>query len=318
MKQIVFSAIGSIGKRLPVKLLHVLVKGFLEDQRLIDRYGSLYLAALASKLKIVSVAADGEYGVMSSAPNDFTILRRYAQNREWAADVNARLISFFRGRSGTYLDIGANIGMTTVPLARYNKSVTCHAFEPEPINYSNLVRNIAVNCQSRNVTTHQLALNDREEVLPFELSPDNLGDHRLHFETGLPQYQGETERKIIMVPCKPLDEVGIVLSGPVFAKIDVQGAEPYVFAGGNKTLSQADAILVEWAPYHMARLKSEPGVVLDFLDRSFKFGSIQKTDGKSGTETPRSPIGEITNQLRETILAWRDDPFSYVDVIAEK
>ena len=63
-------------------------------------------------------------------------------------------------------------------------------------------------------------------------------------------------RKIIEVRCVRLDDLSIELDGPVFAKIDTQGAEPFVFAGGTHTLARADAIQVEWSP-----LPDEPGKV---------------------------------------------------------
>jgi hypothetical protein len=33
--------------------------------------------------------------------------------------------------------------MTTLPIAQHNERVKCYSFEPEPVNYRNLLRNIA-------------------------------------------------------------------------------------------------------------------------------------------------------------------------------
>jgi hypothetical protein len=98
-------------------------------------------------------------------------------------------------------------------------------------------------------------------------------------------------RKIIEVRCARLDDLPIQLSGPVFAKVDTQGAEPYVFAGGSKTLSKADAILVEWSPYHMARLGGDPNVVLQFLEEHFTYGKIEETDANQCEQSQHLAAG---------------------------
>lgn len=318
MKKLAFATAKAVGNILPTTLQHIMIKGFLGNKRMVDRYGFTYLSLLSDEFNIVALSASGEYGTMSSAPRDVTIFKHYAENGVWASSVNRRLKEFFKSGHGTYLDIGANIGMTVVPLARDAPSVRCHAFEPEPVNYQNLVRNIHENCQGSEIASYQLALHDRDTVLPFSIASDNLGDHRLYVATDLSSKQGEAGRKIIDVPCKRLDDLAIDVQGPTFVKVDTQGAEPHVVTGGAATLAKADTILMEWSPYHMARLKSDPNIVLDFLERSFKFGTIEKTDGELDAAMQRSPMKAVSDRLRGTIEAWRDDPFSYVDIIAEK
>lgn len=318
MKNLILAVSGAVCSLLPLRFRHVMAKSLLEDPVLVREYGYLYLSSLARKLNVVQLSASGQYGTMASSSNDLSILRKYAETGRWAPEVSERLKVFFAGCGGTYLDIGANIGMTTIPIAQHNDQVKCYAFEPEPINYRNLVRNIAENCPSSNVKTYQLALHEREEVLPFEIADGNLGDHRLHIETGLLAKQNEVGRKIIEVCCVRLDDLPIELTGPVFAKIDTQGAEPFVFAGGRQTLARADTILVEWSPYHMARLGGDPNVVLSFLEEHFNYGQIEEADAKAGQQGESGQMKEITARLQSTITRWRDDPFSYVDVIATR
>ncbi|CAB3741196.1 hypothetical protein LMG27174_06732 [Paraburkholderia rhynchosiae] len=295
-----------------------MVKSLLEDSALVKEYGYIYISSLSRKLNVVQISAMGQYGTMVSSSNDLSVLKTYAQTGRWAPELSERLKAFFPGSGGTYLDIGANIGMTTIPIAQHNDRVKCYAFEPEPVNYRNLLRNIAENCPSCNIETYQLALHEREGVLPFEIADGNLGDHRLHVETNLPAKQNEANREIIEVRCVRLDDLPIQLTGPVFAKIDTQGAEPYVFAGGRKTLAKADAILVEWSPYHMARLGGDPNVVLRFLEDHFSHGQIEETDANAGKQGESGPMKAITTRLQSTITKWRDNPFNYVDIVATK
>ena len=135
-----------------------------------------------------------------------------------------------------------------------------------------------VGAPNANVKSHQLALFDRKAKLPFEIAEENLGDHRIHIETGLVAKQGEIGRKVIDVCAVPLDDLHLRIKGPLLIKIDTQGAEPFVFSGGKATLSKADLIVVEWSPYHMARVGGDPMVVINFLQREFSFVKIIATD----------------------------------------
>ena len=68
------------------------------------------------------------------------------------------LQAFFAPTGGTYLDIGANIGLMTVPFAR-DPRIRCLAFEPDPTNFGFLQRNIAPrNAPASSAELHQVAL----------------------------------------------------------------------------------------------------------------------------------------------------------------
>jgi FkbM family methyltransferase len=315
MKKLLFSAAGAATSVLPVRLRHVLATSLLGDPSLLSRYGYRYLSGLAGRLNVVRLSATGEYGTMASSANDVWILREYAQSGRWASQLSERLDAFFAGTGGTYLDIGANIGMTSIPILQRNPAVQCYVFEPEPVNYQNLLLNISVNCPSSHVQPFQLALHEREGMVPFEIADGNLGAHRFHVETGLTPKMAEADRRVTEVPCVRLDDLPIELRHPVFVKIDTEGAEPFVIGGGRATLSQADTILLEWSPYSMARLGGNPRVVLEFLEANFQYGEIEHTDARKGEPGSRGPMREITAQLAGTIEAWKNDPSQYVDVI---
>jgi FkbM family methyltransferase len=321
MKQGVLSSIRHACKLLPIKVRHVLIKSLIDDQAIADRHGFDYLSILAPRLNISGVEAEGDYGPMSSTPHDATIFKKYAKTGKWAAELTERLESFFAGSDGVYLDIGANIGMTVVPLARSNPRVDCHAFEPEPTNYRNLVRNIRENCSSDKIKTYQVALHKCEAVLPFEITTGNLGDQRLHADTAILAKQGEEKRKLIEVPCKTLDGMAIRKHGRMFVKVDTQGAEPFIVEGGRNTLAQADAILFEWSPYLTARLNTDPDIVLRFVEDNFKSARIEQTDLRTAQVSESEglrPAGEIADQLRSTIKEWRDTPTNYIDLFVTK
>jgi hypothetical protein len=69
------------------------------------------------------------------------LIAEYARTGTFAPAVTEALQSFFAPAGGTYLDIGANIGLMTVPFA-CDKRVHCSAFEPEPVNFDFPRRNV--------------------------------------------------------------------------------------------------------------------------------------------------------------------------------
>jgi hypothetical protein len=72
------------------------------------------------RLKVVDGAiasrASGSYGLIRSSLNDGLILPAYARTGVYEPRLAALFCEFFASQGGgTYLDIGANIGLTTIP-----------------------------------------------------------------------------------------------------------------------------------------------------------------------------------------------------------
>ena len=121
-------------------------------------------------MNVVELSVRGEYGVFTQSVADRTMLPIYATTGKWNHEMNERLTAFFSKDGGTYVDVGANIGLTLVPLAQ-NPNVDIIAFEPDPSNFHYLSRNVADNCKHANITLHQLAAFREKTQLKFELSP---------------------------------------------------------------------------------------------------------------------------------------------------
>jgi FkbM family methyltransferase len=318
MKEGLLWLIENCSRSLPIRARHLLIKGMLRESGLLKRYGFTYLGVISQRSNIVRVAVKGDYGVFSSSPYDLTILPAYARTGLWSSPMVNRIKAFFAANHGTYLDVGANIGMTLIPIAAHFSQVSCYAFEPEPLNYDNLQRNIAENCEYGNVQTYQLALFDKSVTMQFEVANGNLGDHRLRVKTEMLAKQNEGLRKTIEVSCLRLDDLAISIKQPLLAKIDTQGAEPFVFAGGEKTLAQAGAILFEWCPYTMERLGGDPNSILQFLNKNFAWAEIDDPEGSRQTNRRRGSIGEITKFLKSSFSQRSYDPDWHLDVVVRK
>ena len=106
---------------------------------------------LAEELGFTGLVAEGSCGVIRGSLDDTAALLRYARDSYWAPRQRALFEALFHPAGGTYIDIGANIGLTVIPIAG-NAAVDCHAFEPHPTNFKHLRENVAVNCPAANVT----------------------------------------------------------------------------------------------------------------------------------------------------------------------
>jgi FkbM family methyltransferase len=309
----VFDLVRRVSRGVVLSLPNVAHEAVLEQ--ICDDFGRFaMISRLAPDCHVVGLRVSGRYGIIQSTSDDRAVLMQYAKTGTWAERTNSLLQPFFADRGGNYVDIGANIGLTTIPVAQ-NPRVRCLAIEPEPQNFANLCVNIAENCPHNNVDVRRLAIFVRRQKLSFELSSGNLGDHRLRIgeKTGR---NGEERRPTIDVEAMPLDEIAGNLAGPLAVKIDTQGAEPFVVLGGKETLGRAGLIVTEFWPYGMAQLGGNSKDLIEFLRDQFSTLTIAMEE--DGPILPPRPAAEVCEQLSAFAAAHRDNPEMYLDVIARR
>jgi FkbM family methyltransferase len=279
--------------------------GYEAFQRLGQRYG------------IADLRVPGDYGEIEGALADTAILATYSQTHCWAANFNRILEKFFaEHHGGTYIDVGANIGLTTIPIARH-AAVACKAFEPEPQTFRYLTANLRRNCPDGNVETYNLALFDRKGTAAFELAERNLGDHRIRLTSDDGSF-GEARRRVIKVPTERLDDVlGIAdLAQPIVVKFDTQGAECRVLDGGRTLLEHAALFAFEFWPYGIRRMDNDPESLISFVGEWFGSGAILADDPSSAPVW--CPIATITDSLTGVASKSHDEAYATRDVIVAK
>jgi FkbM family methyltransferase len=266
---------------------------------------------MAIDLRISALGVQTKDGFIVSGVSDRNVLPWLAKSRDFGEPLRTQADRFsqvLRG-GGTYLDIGANLGLTTIPLAQ-QKGITIHAFEPDPVNFRMLSMNLAVNCPGHQVSLHQFALGDRDGTEWFELNPINAGDHRLSGSGA--SLMGEDRWQRIEVQLRRLDSVLDEPASPLVVKIDVQGAEARVFAGGKQSLEKADLIAMEWYPYLLHRVGGDPESVISVI-AEFRQASMIVADQDHDHVWQSGP--EVANRMRE-VLRDRLDPWRYYEVLA--
>ena len=144
----------------------------------------------------------------------------------------------------TILDIGANEGQFASKMRLFFPQAKICSFEPIQSVYQILTNNFL---NDSNFRAYPLGLGDENMETQFyenESSASSsllrMKDHTAHFDKAL-------QTKPISITVKRLDEVlaNEPLPKPMLVKIDVQGFEDKVIAGGKEILSKADLIVCE-------------------------------------------------------------------------
>ena len=280
-----------------------------------EAYETLQILGRAHGVRDLRIA--GDYGIIEGSIEDTAILRSYALEKRWAAQSNALFCDFFeQAGGGTYIDVGANIGLTTIPIAR-NPRVACKLFEPAPDNLRYLQINLWNNCAYDNVEIFNLALYDQVGTIEFELAEGNLGDHRVRIDKRTGDW-GEEVRRVIEVAADRLDNILDLakLGGPIAAKIDTQGAECQVVAGGATVLAAAELLQLEFWPYGIQRTDGDIGALTQYLRSNFSSGAIVGGD-KNEPLLWRSSDFVIAGLL-DFVKLKGGSPYEYLDVFLRK
>ena len=83
------------------------------------------------------VTAEGRYGTFEGLRDDRVVFAHYREQGDWSPALLDLVCERLRPR--TVIDVGANIGLFSIPVAQRTAAV-CHAFEPEPANHALLSR----------------------------------------------------------------------------------------------------------------------------------------------------------------------------------
>jgi FkbM family methyltransferase len=303
--------IATLTRALPKGAQQAILDGVVDGS---DRFQSFQ--RIGSQLGVESVSVRGLNGLVWGSLLDYWVLGRYASRHRWATHTLDLFNQLFSNGGGTFLDIGANIGLTLFPVAQ-NAQVQCYGFEPEPRNFGYLTLGFQANCPHGNVVLKQVALFDRKDVLEFELSGSNFGDHRIRAMKEEKGVFEEGSRTTISVSSDRLDEVlaGHQFRRPLGIKIDTQGAEPGIFRGGEETVGSADLVSLEFAPYLMKRMGGDVDAELQTLATRFNEGAVAL--GESDELPQWRSIASVVEQLA---AHWRNPEIAttYFDVLVRK
>lgn len=158
--------------------------------------------------------------------------------------------------TGTFVDVGANIGTITVPIARARPDARLLSIEADPAIYRVLQENVARNGRTNVQTVCCVAGSADSAAVPFYRAPeDKFGMGSIG-----PQFDAEP----ITLTQRALDTVlaALNIAQVDVVKIDVEGAEARVLRGAPRLLSQGrpPVVILEFADWSEARISGQkPG-----------------------------------------------------------
>lgn len=146
----------------------------------------------------------------------------------------------------TFVDVGANIGTSTVDALLEFGFGRAICFEPGQENFRLLQMNLSLNDLDSRATAHRAALSDFDGTAQLQLSSSNSGDHRIaagDAPGGGPSEQIECRRFDSLVEAGEIDlgSVGLVW-------VDAQGHEASVLAGAAAAMAAGVPLVLEYWP----------------------------------------------------------------------
>jgi FkbM family methyltransferase len=179
------------------------------------------------------------------------------------------------------IDVGANIGTTTVTALRAFGMRDAICFEPVPDSYELLLQNVNLNDVQDRVRHIPVALSSSAGITEMELFPVNSGAARVLVGEFAEGDAEEANRSIIKVQTRTFDsfveEGHIDLDQVGLAWMDVQAHEAEVLAGATKLVDSGVPVVIEFWPYGLRRahqlepllalIRSGYGRVIDLRSR---------------------------------------------------
>lgn len=167
--------------------------------------------------------------------------------------------------NGTMLDIGANIGLTSVTRAILGDARLIYAAEPAPDNFTCLVRTVIDNGLRGTVLPDRVAISDRDGTSRLWLA-GSIGGHALRDGT-----EGGVEVTTLRLDSW-IRKLNIDAGAVCYVKVDTQGYESHVLEGAPDLLTRRGIVWeLEFAPSFYQQLGREPTSVIAQLQAAFTY-----------------------------------------------
>lgn len=182
----------------------------------------------------------------------------------WDKNI-AKIFSVYLNESkNTVIDIGANIGATSIPLAKRYPNSHFYLFEPHPFIFNKLINNINYN-KLKNITAQKFAITDSTETtVPFyaQKNDDNLGLSSIKLNHDIGEFD------LIEANSRTLDSIFLKEDVTIkIIKIDTQGTELNVLMSGKQIIKRDRPIIIfEFESNYFPNSNDEKNVKQDIIE----------------------------------------------------
>jgi FkbM family methyltransferase len=293
------------------KLQHEVRERLVGSRDLIQRRDFYYGASRFTPL----LGVDTDAGSFVVSSTDFNIGRTLFAKKDRgefrALTRGMALLDRFglgeRARAGTFIDVGANIGTTTVAALRAADFRRAVCLEPEPRNQRLLRVNIELNDLSERVQVIGSGASDTLGKARLLVSEDKSGIHEVA-EPGSENEEwaeGRRPMEIDLVTLDSLVENSVIdADGTGMLWSDAEGHEGRVVAGAGRLLSTGTPAILEIAPEKLERQGVTDLLVDAMTEHYTHFIHMRKVRLRAIKKFPVS-------QLREMVV----DTHSHVEAL---
>lgn len=168
-----------------------------------------------------------------------------------------------RDRKGTYIDIGANVGLTTLPMIDYFNQINC--FEPNPVALEQMKNNIDTNL----VNVYPVALSNFIGTADL-IVPNNNTEHGSIVDERYKNWERNKRIKTqtYNVNVKTLDSYNF--TNVDFIKIDTEQSENEVIEGAMQTIKKDFPVIFMENKRSEAKKAVQELVGLGYKHRTYK------------------------------------------------
>jgi FkbM family methyltransferase len=206
-------------------------------------------------------------------------------------ESETKLVKRVIKKGDTVLDIGANIGYYTLIFANLvGNEGKVFAFEPDPMNFSLLKKNIKIN-RYKNVILENKAVSNKTGKIKLYLGDSNRAINRIY------DAKIGDATKSIEIDAVKLDEYFKNYDKKIdFIKIDVEGSESSAFEGMSSILKKTRNLkmMTEFYPFLIKKFGGSPEQYLNLL-LNFGFNLYDVQNIKTTKMKPTNPSELLTN-----------------------
>lgn len=203
----------------------------------------------------------GRHGSFVYFPGDHYLGKAIETYGEYA-EAELQAYRAFLGEGAVLLEVGANAGYMTVPLARMvGEAGRVVAFEPQPAIHRLLCANIALNGLSRVSCMHAAVGAEEGSIDVPEIDPSQAGNYGAVSLAG-----GAQGRRSVQVPLVSLDRACGGLDRLDAIKIDVEGMELEVLKGARDLIGRFRPVIVP----ENDRLERSPALIAHLLELGYR------------------------------------------------
>lgn len=216
------------------------------------------------------------------------------------------------------VDLGANIGYFTLLAANLTgKEGRIYCFEPEPKNYSYLLKNIKLNNYA-NVSANQKAVSDKNGKTRLYICEHDTGHHTINQYEGIKNYKPNIENKenFVEIETVTLDNYLERKERAVdVIKIDVEGAEMLALLGMDGIIRKSKNLkmFIEFFPLLIKSMGSSPEDFVRKLLNDYSFSIFIIPDDYNASNEKMIKINSV-----EELMSFCQGEKDHINLFLEK